>query len=292
MKTSFSKQPSNAAPAHGAGTAAPAAATTTVDVTATVTPETPTPSAAPVTPEAPTATPAAAPTTSTAVARPEPRPYDDESIDASDLRLGRINLAQRVGDLGIAFAPGTVVYDQSLPLIDAPPTNPPNTPSKPFRFVVIGFQPKKYVEKVPYGTQGGQVFDSEQEVVSFGGTLDYTEAQQKKIPLFERLATALLLIEQPEGLDAAAFPHSIDGKKYQLALYAMKGSAYTAAARILMTARKIGHLRAGGYRSGFWTFQTLLKKFQNGNAAFVPVVKPAGPSSQAVQNAIKDLIGF
>ncbi len=218
-----------------------------------------------------------------------PRPFDDENIDASDITILRLNIAQKVGDLGNQFTPGSLVYDQSLPMIEAPL---PNTVSKSIRFVVIGFQPKKFEEKVPFGTQGAQVFDTEEELVKFGGTLDFEEAKTKKIPLFQRSATALLLVEQPEGFDAAAFPHAIDGKNYTLALFKMKGSLYTNGAKTLFTARKIGHLKAGGYRSGFWTFATFLKKHMGGNASFIPVFKPAGVTSPALQQAVVELIGF
>lgn len=275
-KVSFSKTPSATAAAAAPAPAAP--------VTEVVT------EAAPVQPVAVAPVTAVATVPQNQVPAPAaPRPFDDENIETTDIVIHRLNIAQRVGDLGLAFTPGSLVYNQTLELIPAPL---PNAVSLPIRFLVIGFQPKKYVEKVPYGTQGGNVFETEQEVVSAGGSLDYTEAQTKGIPYYERLATALLFVEKPDHLDAEAFPHEIDGKRYTLALYAMKGSSYTAAAKVLMTARKIGHLRSGGYRSGFWTFQTMLKKFQNGNSAFVPLIKPAGQTSPALQTAVKELIGF
>lgn len=212
--------------------------------------------------------------------------YDDESLDAGDLVLPRFNIVQKVGELSNVFAPGSILLNGQLVLADA---GKGTDKSKEIKVLIVGFQPTVYTEKVEGGLRGN-MFRSEQEVVAAGGTLDWNEATATKRPLYQRLATAMILVEQPEGCDASSFPTTIEGKNYALALYSMKGTSYTNCAKHWKSARKIGHLR-GGYRTGFWTFQSQLKKFTD-NYAFVPVVKAAGSSSAAFQAAIKDLIGF
>jgi hypothetical protein len=100
----------------------------------------------------------------------------------------------------------------------------------------------------------------------------------------------MILIEQPEGLDAESFPTTIEGKQYALALYTMKGTSYTNAAKAFKSARKIGHLKEG-YRTGFWSFQSQLKKFSD-NFAYIPVVRANGASTPEFRAAITDLLGF
>ena len=212
--------------------------------------------------------------------------YDDESLDAGDLVLPRFNIVQKVGELSNVFPPGSILLNGQLVLAEA---GKGTDKSKEIKILVVGFQPTIYTEKVEGGIRGN-MFRSEQEVVAANGTLDWNEATATKRTLYQRLATAMILVEQPEGLDAAAFPTTIEGKNYSLALYSMKGTSYTNAAKHFKSARKIGHLR-GGYRTGFWTMQSQLKKFSE-NYAYIPVVKSAGAASPEFQAAVKEILGF
>ena len=213
--------------------------------------------------------------------------YDDDSMDAGDLVLPRLNIVQKVGDLSNVFVPGTIVLNGQLELAKAPA---PNAESAPLNLLVIGFQPTIYAEKVEGGLRGNLV-NSEQEVVAKGGTLDWNEYKQAGKPLYQRLATAMVLIEQPAGLDASSFPVEVCGKRYALALYSMKGTSYTNGAKHFKSARKIGHLCANGYRGGFWLFSSKLKKFES-NYAFIPVVRPSAETSEEFRAALKDFLGF
>ena len=100
-----------------------------------------------------------------------------------------------------------------------------------------------------------------------------------------------MLVEQPEGVDATSFPHAIEGKNYALALYTMKGVAYTNAARHFKSAKKIGHLRETGYRGSFWQFSAKLEKYGS-NYAYRPALKPAEVTTQVLRDTVKSLLGF
>ena len=227
--------------------------------------------------------------TETAVAVPAPKPsfYDDESLDPGDLVLPRFNIVQKVGELSNQFAPGSIVLNGQLVIAEAPKANAVSTP---VRILIVGFQPTIYTERVEGGLRGN-MFKSEQEVNAKNGTLDWNEAKATGKTLYQRLATAMILVQKPEGLDAESFPTTIEGKQYALALYSMKGTSYTNAAKAFKSARKIGHLREGGYRSGFWSFSSQLKKFAD-NYAYIPVVKAAGQSTPEFRAAVLDLLGF
>ncbi len=254
---------------------------------------------APAIPSQPTqevAAPApAAPTTTAVVVAPAPgvpatsNPgyYDDENIPASDLKLPRLNIVQKVGELSNNFAGGTVVLDGNLTLVDAP-KGPAE--SAAFRFLVIGLQDKRFVEKVEGGLRGNS-FTKEEEVVKAGGTLDYNEAKASNgaKPLYQTMVTAMVIIEKPDSVNPNAFPIEYNGKKYALALYSMKGTSYTNAAKHLYTARKFGNCK-NGFRFGWWTMTSRLKAAAN--SYFIPTVRQQEESTPEFRAFLGTLLGF
>lgn len=237
------------------------------------------------------------PTTPTAVAvvshnpppAPAPAPFsdDDDSFNPGDLVLPRLNIVQKVGDMSNLFTPGSLVMDGSLVIADAPKEM---AIGPAIRFVVLGLQPTYFSEKIEGGGRG-DTYKTEAEVVAAGGTLDWNEFKRSGKPLYQRVSTGLLLVEQPAGVDAGMFPHQIEGKNYALVLYTMKGVAYTNAARHFKSAKKIGHLREHGYRGAFWTFSAKLEKYGS-NYAYRPVVKPAEATTETLRNTVLSTLGF
>ncbi|NOS67035.1 MAG: hypothetical protein HOO67_01565 [Candidatus Peribacteraceae bacterium] len=235
------------------------------------------------------------------VARTDSLPlFDDQNIGFEDIILPRINIVQKVGDLSEIFNPGEIVLKQSL-VIHSP--GKPGTPGDaPLSIVVLGFKKTQFAEKVAGGAQG-ILAHTEQEIAKHGGTLDYKEwqaseaaakaGQGKALRLFQRLATALVLVEKPTQVadaDHIEFPYECEGKYYALVLWSMKGTAYTHAAKAMFTARKIGHLRSG-YSKNAWTLTTKSEKFGD-NYAFVPVVKAGPKTSEAFGKFALTVLGL
>jgi hypothetical protein len=281
--------------------------------------QTPTPVAEVVVESTNTAAPAAAPAPGTAVAivdapalpvaRTDSLPlFDDQNIGFEDIILPRINIVQKVGDLSEIFNPGEIVLKQSLvihnpgkPAIGPAPAVPGNPP---LNLVILGFKKTQFAEKVAGGAQG-ILAHTELEVAKNGGTLDYKEWEAseaaakapgstvKALRLFQRLATALVLVEKPAHIadtDHIEFPYECEGKFYALVLWSMKGTAYTHAAKTMFTARKIGHLRSG-YAKATWSLTTKMTKFGE-NYAAVPVVKAGPRTSDAFQKFALDVLGL
>jgi len=248
-----------------------------------------------------------APPAAVAPSQYDPTQLDEENIGFEDVILPRINIVQKVGDLSNIFNGGEVVLNQET-VIHEPPFIHPSDPSKNtpgsglLNILVLGFRRKQFTEKIE-GGKLGMLLNNEADVAKNNGTLDYKEHKQSveasKLPggqppkrLFQRLATALCLVERPANVpdeDHVLFPHEFEGKFYTLVLWSMKGTAYTAAAKVLFTAKKLGHLKTG-YTAQGWTLTTKLEEFF-GNFAYVPVIRPGQKSSPGLRDFCKRIIG-
>jgi hypothetical protein len=229
--------------------------------------------------------------------------FDDNDIKFEDVYLPRVNIVQNVGDLMKIFESGDIVLNGSYSIHS--PANPPKRPTgnTPLNLTVVGFRKKQFAEKI-VGKGGGLLVNTEAEVVKNGGTLSYGEWKQsvdankadpsmKSLRRFEPYSTALVIIERPEHLKDAGnlqFPYECEGKFYTLALWGMKGTAYTGAAKHFFTARKLGHLKKG-YMVRSWSFTTKLESYESGNTAWVPVVNPSHENSEAFLAFVREAAG-
>lgn len=298
MEVSFGN-PQNASPAP------------VIDVTTPVTPAAP---AAPVQLNQPApAAPVAEAPASTAVVPASTRALGpaglllgDKLPSFGDIILPRINIAQNIGGLKDQFAPGSMIFGQNL-LLFKPPV--PEIKDKaqnvikeaekalpPVNMIVLGFRPTRFVEKVAGGARG-QIVNSEEDVPRAGGTLDYKEWDMKKasgMKLFQPLADALVVVERPAHVadDGTVFIYEVEGRKYALALWSMKGTIYTEGAkRVFFTARAVGCLQQGGYPSYLFSVSVIEKPYQNGNKAWVPVCIPIAKTSPEQLKFVRGILG-
>lgn len=214
--------------------------------------------------------------------------------------LPRLNIVQGVGKLKDSFPQGALVYNQNLvlftpPDIDHQSGNIRRAGSPPVVMTVLGFRPTRYVERVIGGSRG-QICNTEAEVRAAGGTTDWNEHKLKEasgMKLFQLLAEALVAIEKPAGVvdDDSVFVYPVGDKKFALALWGMKGSVYTAAAkRVFQTQRAIGCLR-GGYPTMNFNVTTRLEKWPNGNSSWIPICLPFQKSTPEVMAFVADVLG-
>jgi len=238
--------------------------------------------------------------TNTAVAAARERPlYEDDAdnLTTEDIRTPRMNIIQNVGDLSTIFTPGEIVLNQSS-VIRRSAKDVPDAP--PLRVTVLGFRPDRYVERVD-GGELGNIFNSLEEVAANGGTANWQEHASTGKPLYQQLAEALILIEKPEGIEDPSFSFYFEDKQYAVALWAMKGSAYTSGAKVFRTARKIGWLADGydadrnpvkrSYLHGVWELSVVNKKFRTGNWAWVPVLRNGGYNSPEFVEFAQSFLG-
>jgi hypothetical protein len=230
-----------------------------------------------------------------------PMALGDFVPEFTDITLPRINIAQNIGELMETFEPGTLVLNKQTVLfvpsdIDSKTGVVRRAATGPVTITVLGFKPLRYSEQVPWG-QSGLTVNTEAEVRSNGGTLDYKEWDLKKasgMRRFQILADALVAVERPDSIadDDTVFVFPVGGKKYALAFWAMKGMAYTAAAKgVFFTMRKAGCLRDGGYPSFSFTVSTRLKPAGPGKTAWVPVCLPKTKSTPEFLAFASEILG-
>jgi hypothetical protein len=264
--------------------------TPAVDVQASVTstPATPTPT--------PTPTPAPAP--AGAVMPASRRLLGDDLPDLKEIILPRLNIVQNIGKLQEEFEPGTLVYNQNIILFSpaSAKKGASHPASPPLNITVFGFKPTRYCEKVEGGGRG-IIVDTEDEVRSNGGTLDYGEWKAKKasgMKRFEILKDAMLAIRRPEGVDpdGATFTYEVEGQFYTLAMWALHGVCYTAAyKRVFGPSRVTGCLTKGGYPSWNYSLTVREETYPNGNKAWVPVCIPGRKNTDEFLNFVASVIG-
>ena len=205
---------------------------------------------------------AAAPQTTeiTTAAQPQALGTVAGDIGSDDIVIPRLNITQLVGPLGELFAPGSIILNKEIELSPG---------DKPIELTVLSAR-KQFVENLDYGTEETPaVYNTLEEVKAAGGTIEWVNDQK---PSFVPVLHVQVLLKAPEGLDYA-LPLSHDGAAYGLALWTLRGVAYTRAGKNILTAAKFS-LRDGLF-NGKWELTTKREKFGR-NSVFVPVLRNTG----------------
>jgi len=247
----------------------------------------------------PSAAPAAAPLPVATVPSNNALLLGDQMPNFSEMIIPRINLVQFSGTLKDSFEPGTILFNQQVPLHIPAKVNPTDNSvvrqaTPPVTMTFAGFWPTRYVEKVPGGGKGLLV-NTEQAVTNAGGTLDYNEWKLKRdagMKRFEYYKQALVIIERPEIVadDDSVFNFECDGKKYTIALWAVKGSGYTNLyKKILAPLRRMGCLAKLGFPSWGFSVSTRIAVTE-GNKYFIPFALAKAKSTPAMFELIKGIV--
>ena len=201
-------------------------------------------------------------------------------VDAGDIRLPRINLVQKSGELGDLFSPGSFVFNREIQLSDG---------KEPMELVALRIR-KQYQEALEYDPDGPspKVFNTSAEVREAGGHFNYDAKDEGGY--YKEIAHILCLIEAPKNASEEQrdfFIYEHDGRNYALAMWTVTGGAYTAVAKTLFTAAA-GHLRAG-LHLGKWTIVSTKKS--NGSCSwYVPAIRAAGKTTPEFQEFAASLL--
>lgn len=214
--------------------------------------------------------------------------FGDDLPGFREVIFPRLNIVQNIGELMKSFSPGELVFGQSTVLftptkVDPKTGNATQKGTGPINITVLGIVSKRYSEKIAGGI-GGQIVNTEAEVVSAGGTLNYKEWELKAkdgMKRFEPLIDFLITIRRPEIVadDDTVFSFDVDGHKYALGLWSVKGTAYTNAYKKVLAFHRLAGVLKGGYPTYNFNTAVRLEKYPNGNMAWVPVLTPGAKNS-------------
>jgi hypothetical protein len=208
-----------------------------------------------------------------------------------DVIFPRLNLVHNTGALKDFFIPGSLVLGRATELFVPPSVDASGVVKRaatpPVVVTVLGHRPERFVEKpdVYIPGQQNEICYSEDEVRAAGGTTNWAEWNLKKkdgMRRFDTLVDFAIIIERPESVadDDTVFVYSVGNKKYTLALWALKSTAYTAVAKgVFFTQRRMGSMLKGGYPSMSWNISSRIKPFPGGVPTWVPVATPNSKSS-------------
>jgi len=208
-----------------------------------------------------------------AVAVPETEDVSGE-LSNRDLNMPRLSLVQSVGPMSELFKPGQIVLNKETVLTDG---------DKPIDITVTNIR-KSFVENLPYNEDGPipRRVDTLAEVQSLGGTIEYADDEP---PTWIPVADALVMVGSTQ--DDPAFPFEHDGKFYAAAMWTLRKTSYTRAAKNIFTAKKLS-LKGHPLCRGKWTLSTKREKIGQ-NFVFVPVLRQSGRNSDSFVNWIKEL---
>ena len=199
----------------------------------------------------------------------------DGEIGGDDLILPRINLTQKVGDLGDQFGPGVIVFQKELVIW--------KEGQLPLNLVILHAQ-KRYQESTEFGSdEMGQVVDTMEEVKNQGGWIEWWDGDdgKRQSPPWAPRLDVVCAVEAPEGADTSLFPFQFNGKSYAAAVWTLSKSAFTSAGRAVLTARAT-FLREG-YRTGLWQVTTAKRQGPKG-IYFVPAFRASEKTPEAFRD--------
>ena len=206
---------------------------------------------------------------------------------AADIRLPRLNLVNKSGDLSNNFTPGCWVIQKEHQISNVTKDNK----EKGEPITVIGARmAKQYQENIPYDereTTPTRVLDTAAEVRAEKGFI----SRKRGVGNFSEIAHIEFFVQAPEGLseDAAAlFFYTFGDHKYARVIYTASSSSFSAVAVTMASALK-GHLAKTGLIGGFWHLGSVLTK-DTKNSWWSPTLRSAGLVEDSVREEIAALI--
>jgi hypothetical protein len=204
---------------------------------------------------------------------------------ADDVRLPRLNLVNKVGDLSNLFTPGTWVINKEHQITEIDANN--KGLGGALRVIAVRLK-VEYQESLPYDPDvRPRVFQTAEEVRLAGGQVAYGRGEGK----FAKAGHIEFLIQEPETLSeeaAASFFYVLGDKRYARVIYTASSTAYAETAQILYSDYKVGHLNKTGLSGGFYSLGAKIKTGDKGTW-WIPSMKTAGEVPTELQQQIAEL---
>jgi hypothetical protein len=210
-----------------------------------------------------------------AVAKPSNIGIEGE-ITSDDLKVPRVNLVQKSGQLCDSFPPGSFIFDKQIVLAKTGAS-----------FIATPLRLRKYYqEKIEFGSSNEMPAraNTAEEVRQLGGSLIYGHDRY-----FQDIADIMLAVKAPLDLDEEGLPffsYSDGESNYALAIYTVAASAYTSLGKRLLTDAQF-LLKNGLFNGQYEIFSELRKNASN--SWYVPVGKFDSKHSEDKAEFFKNL---
>jgi hypothetical protein len=203
-------------------------------------------------------------------------------VSMSDIKLPRVNVVQKVGQLSDNFQPGSILFEKQVVL---------TTGKTPVDMTPIRIR-KQYQRKVAWGSaaseEAPEVYDTVAEVRAAGGSLQFGDDNY-----FQEIAHIQLAIKLPEDVEGDEvidlFPYQFGESLYAIAMWTVSSSGYTAVAKPLFTAAA-GLLRGGLYHGHYNVTTEVRKNAQN--SWYAPKLTFAGKHTPEAAEFFKSIAGI
>jgi hypothetical protein len=199
-------------------------------------------------------------------------------FDMRDIQIPRLSQVQKVGNLSDSFAPGAFVYNKEVVVSDG------KTPMK----LIVAKVTKKFIESLPFGSEAiARVYNRVEDARADGLVYGVKGAENAVV----EFADMIVLLEKPETANEAAdalFTSEFEGKSYGLALWTLRSSAYSAAAKPVITTV----MQNKSLRAGTWTWDLTSELRKNGqNSWYVPKIRISGKTKPELVDYLYSLLG-
>jgi hypothetical protein len=200
------------------------------------------------------------------------------SIEQRDLIIPRLAIVQGVGELSEVFTPGDLVLNRDTLLVPK---------EEPLELTVLSIR-KTYEERLPYDPNGPRpkTWATREEVVADGL---HTEWVNNEPPPVREVGTILTLIKQPKDIESLSFNQEYDGERFGIAVWTVRNTAYSRAAKKVFSAAAI-ELAQSGLLAGKWELFTKREQI-NSNYVFVPHLTLVGKHPAEFVEFIKTQLG-
>lgn len=205
-------------------------------------------------------------------------------VRQQDLKVPRLNLVNKSGDLSNDFTPGEFVLSKMVSLGGKEGT-------APFEIVAIRMK-LEYQQNLEYEDERTSlVFDTEAQVREAG----FQASPKKGESNFGRVAHVEIMVPMPENCDEehqALFADFIEGRPWCRAIYTVKSSAFTGFAGPLLSARAT-HLKNVGLKAGRWFISSRLQTNEvkgKKQSWWAPKLENGGLTSEAFRAYVDALL--
>lgn len=206
-----------------------------------------------------------------------------------DLVIPRLEIVQALGPNSEKFPGGTVIFNKTVTL--APFALTPQTKEVPL--TIVALYAKKFIEEVlEYDPNGPlpRTFPTMDAAKAAGLRTEWGPkgADGKSVaPQVREVSNLLILIQQPEGLDPVLFPFEDGGKRYAVAMWTVRGSAYRKVAKTMFS--NMHFALRGNLASGTWTM-VVKRESLNGKLVYIPNVALTATTSPTLIEMVKSMM--